>query len=139
MAIVDPLQEAQIYGNLFVNKNSRYNRNYKQLDKQFNAWQEVYIDISDYIAVGRGRYIGKGDLSNQKTKAAQKVINPTAPEALHMLGAGLHGGLSSPARPWFQLQFVDPDMNDFKVYREWLDDCEKVMYAAFKKSPEDIK
>ena len=118
----------------FVNKNDRYRRNYKQLDQQYDVWKAAYKEVSDYIALGRGRYQDFGEQSNQKSRAASKVINNTATDALHMLGAGLHGGLSSPARPWFQLGFVDEDMNQFSSYKAWLDGCEKIMYAAFKRS-----
>lgn len=118
----------------FANRNDRYLRNWKQLDSQYDVWKSVYKDVSDYIALGRGRFPDYGEIANQRSKAASKVINNVATSALHMLGAGLHGGLSSPARPWFQLQFVDEDMNGFSAYRAWLDDCEKRMYAAFKRS-----
>jgi hypothetical protein len=128
------IEDSDHYGSKFINRNDRYTRNYKALDRQYQPWQAAYRDIADFIAVGRGRFMDRGELANQKTKAAEKIINPTAPEALRMLGAGLHGGLSSPARPWFQLQFVDPGMNEFKAYREWLDACEKVMYSEFKSS-----
>lgn len=127
-------ENSQYRDGSFINRNDRYRRNYKQLDSQYDTWLVAYKEVSDYIALGRGRYIDKGELANQKSKAASKVINNTATDALHMLGAGLHGGLSSPARPWFQLGFVDEDMNDYSTYRAWLDDCEKVMYAAFKRS-----
>jgi hypothetical protein len=121
-------------GSAFINANDRYTRNYKQLDQQFSEWQTVYREIADYVAIGRGRFADQGELSNRKTRANSKVINNTATDALHMLGAGLHGGLSSPARPWFQLKFSDPGLNKFSAYREWLDDCEEVLYGAFKRS-----
>jgi hypothetical protein len=122
-------------GGAFVNRNDRYRRNYKQLDSQYSVWQAKYVEVADYIALGRGRFLNEaGNIANQKSQAASKVINNTATDALHMLGAGLHGGLSSPARPWFQLGFTDEAMNKFSAYRSWLDDCEKRMYAAFKRS-----
>ena len=126
--------ELQRSGGVFLNANDRYLRNWKQLDQQYDTWKATYKEVSDYIAVGRGRYTDYGERENQKSKAASKIINNTATDALHMLGAGLHGGLSSPARPWFQLGFVDDDMNTFSAYKSWLDSCEKVMYAAFKRS-----
>ena len=126
--------EDNAYGGAFANRNDRYTRNYKHLDGQYDVWKAAYRDVADYIALGRGRFEDFGTLPNQKSKAASKVINNTATDALHMLGAGLHGGLSSPARPWFQLGFVDEAMNSFGIYKAWLDDCEKVMYAAFKRS-----
>lgn len=131
------IQDSELYSRgsgVFANLNDRYSRNWKQLDSQYDQWKAVYKDVADYIVLGRGRFIDAGELPNQRTKAASMVINNTATDALHMLGAGLHGGLSSPARPWFQLQFVDEDMNGFSAYRGWLDDCEKRMYAAFKRS-----
>ena len=136
MPTSNPVAEYESYngGGVFSTANDRYLRNYKQLDQQYDTWKAVYKDVSDYIAVGRGRYEDYGDRPNQKSKAASKIINNTATDALHMLGAGLHGGLSSPARPWFQLGFVDEDMNGFSTYRAWLDSCEKIMYAAFKRS-----
>src|SRR3990172_1456362 len=83
-------------GGMFVNRNDRYRRNYKQLDTQYSVWKSAYIEVADYIAIGRGRFVDQGGNINQKSKAASKVINNTATDALHMLGAGLHGGLSSP-------------------------------------------
>ena len=121
-------------GGMFLNPNDRYLRNFKQLDQQYDVWKTAYKEIADYIAIGRGRFLDQGEIVNQRSKAASRVINNTATDALHMLGAGLHGGLSSPARPWFQLQFVDEQMNSYSTYRSWLDDCEKRMYAAFKRS-----
>jgi hypothetical protein len=121
-------------GNAFANRNDRYLRNFKQLDTQYAVWQAAYKDVSLYIALGRGRFPDQGSQVNHQANAASKVINNTATDALHMLGAGLHGGLSSPARPWFQLGFTDEAMNGYSTYRSWLDDCEKRMYAAFKRS-----
>lgn len=121
-------------GGVFLTANDRYLRNFKQLDTQYSVWKAAYIEVADYIALGRGRFIDYGEIANQRSKAAAKVINNTATDALHMLGAGLHGGLSSPSRPWFQLQFIDEDMNKYSAYRAWMDDCEKRLYAAFKRS-----
>lgn len=123
-----------LYGSNFTNPNDRYSRNWKALDRQFDVWKDLYVDVADYIAIGRGRFIDRGELPNQRTRAAKKVINATATDALHMLGSGLHGGLSSPARPWFQLQFSEPSLNKFRLAREWLDDCETIMYAHMKRS-----
>jgi hypothetical protein len=124
----------QFRSGAFINRNDRYRRNFKQLDSQYDSWKAAYREVADYIALGRGRFTDAGEQANQKSKASSRVINNTATDALHMLGAGLHGGLSSPARPWFQLGFVNEDMNTYSSYKAWLDSCEKVMYAAFKRS-----
>lgn len=117
-----------------VDRNARYFLNWRNLDKQFEPWLALYREIADYEAPGRGRFIDFEGQANQKTRAAAKIINPVTPDAIHMLGAGLHGGLSSPARPWFQLEFEDPGLNKFTAGKEWLDDCEKVLYGVLKRS-----
>jgi hypothetical protein len=114
--------------------NSRFFRNWKNLETQYLPWLSVYKSVATFVAPGRGRFIDQESNPNQKTDAFHKIINPVAPDALHMLGAGLHGGLSSPARPWFQLEFEDPGLNKYSVARDWLDECEKILYAVFKKS-----
>ncbi len=135
MPVSNLTEEAELFrGNAFASPNDRYRRNFKQLDTQYDTWKAAYKEVADYIALGRGRFTDYGERENQKSRAASKVINNTATDALHMLGAGLHGGLSSPARPWFQLGFVDEDLGTFSTFKGWLDSCEKVMYAAFKRS-----
>ena len=120
------------YGNAQVGGNKRWMRNYKLLDSQYSPWGALYKDLADYICLGRGRFPEREN-SNQKTKAALRVVNDTATNALHMLGAGQHGGMSSPARPWFKLGFVDPVMDRVRQYRSWLDDAEKGLYTVFKR------
>lgn len=118
----------------YTSRNERLFRNWANLEKHYDPWKALYKEISDYIAPGRGRFIDQEGTPNQKTKAAQKIINPAAPDAVHMLGAGLHGGLSSPARPWFQLTFEDPELNKYRAAKTWLDDCEQILYGMFKRS-----
>ena len=117
-----------------VERNARLFRNWTNLDKQYQPWGELYKDIADYIAPGRGRFPDRDGQTNQRTKAASKLLNPVAADALHMMGAGLHGGLSSPARPWFQLSFSDPGLDKYSAGKAWLDDCEKQLYSVFKRS-----
>lgn len=117
-----------------VSRNGRLFKNWYNLDKQFSPWLALYKDIADYIAPGRGRFLDRDGEANQRTKAAAKLLNPVAADALHMMGAGLHGGLSSPARPWFQLSFSDPGLDKYSAGKAWLDDCEKILYGVFKRS-----
>lgn len=127
------VEESEAYRTLEGDGNARLFRNWLNLEKDFDPWKAVYREISDYIAPGRGRFVDS-EQANQRTRAAQRIINPVAADALHMMGAGLHGGLSSPARPWFQLSFTDPELDKFAAGRKWLDDCEKILYAMLRRT-----
>lgn len=112
----------------------RMRRVWDALDKQYTIWKDTHKDISEYIAVGRGRFLDVGHSPYQDFKKNYRLRNPHPVRALGILGAGLHGGLSSPSRPWFQLALQDPEMNRYGPFRYWLDTAEKVLYSVLKQS-----
>lgn len=114
--------------------NAKLARKHKFLDKQYSEHKAIHKEISQFIAVGRGRFVDQGYHPYRDVKKGYKLIDPTPAQALTVLGAGLHGGLSSPARPWIQLGLEDTDMNNYGPFRNWMDDAEKRLFAIFKKS-----
>jgi hypothetical protein len=114
--------------------NQRYKEQLTQMNKDFSEWEDLMRDVSTYIALGKGRFTGKGDQPNKRVNKAVNIINNTATRSLHLLGAGIQGGLSSHARQWFQLALEDADLGNFHPHRVWLDTVEKVMYSVFNKS-----
>jgi hypothetical protein len=114
--------------------NQRYKEQLTQMNKDFAEWEDLMRDVSTYIALGKGRFTGKGDQPNKRVNKAVNIINNTATRSLHLLGAGIQGGLSSHARQWFQLALEDADLGNFHPHRVWLDTVEKVMYSVFNKS-----
>lgn len=114
--------------------NAKLLRKHKFLDKQYSEHKAIHQEISQFIAVGRGRFVDQGYHPYRDIKKGYKLIDPTPAQALTILGAGLHGGLSSPARPWIQLGLEDTDMNKYSPFRNWMDDAEKRLFSIFKKS-----
>lgn len=114
--------------------NAQLARKHKFLDKQYSEHKAIHQEISQFIAVGRGRFVDQGYHPYRDVKKGYKLIDPTPAQALTVLGAGLHGGLSSPARPWIQLGLEDSDMNRYGPFRNWMDDAEKRLFSIFKKS-----
>ena len=55
-------------------------------------YMPVWQEISEYILPGRGIF-DKSE-PNQGDRRDKKIIDPTAPQALHVLSAGLQGGLT---------------------------------------------
>ena len=106
---------------------------FKLLDDEYKRDQQpIHKEISNFVAVGRGRYIDDGRATYQKPIGIEKMANPAPARALNIMGAGLHGGLSSPSRPWFQLQLQDPAMNKFGLFRNYMDDVETALYSILK-------
>ena len=62
------------------------------------------------------------------------ILNNTGVLSMRDLAAGMHGGMTSPARPWFRLSLQDEEMANHKPVRAWLDDCQDRMRTIFHRS-----
>ena len=96
------------------------------LESQKEEWLPVWKDVAEYIVPRKGRLTEGGVAS--RTSQAKKIIDGTATRAIRILAAGMQGGLTSPAHPWFRLRLVDKDLMEFAPVRLWLDDVEHRIY-----------
>ena len=103
-------------------------REMSAMENMRTRYMPVWQEISEYIIPGRGIF-DKSE-PNQGDRKDKKIIDPTAPQALHVLSAGLQGGLTSPSRPWFRLTVSDSELADYAPVRLWLDDVERRMFHA---------
>jgi Bacteriophage head to tail connecting protein len=103
-----------------------------QLKRERTSWWSHWQEITTYILPRSGRYFrqdrDKGDRRNNN------IYDNTGIRALRTLGAGLMGGATSPARPWFRLGTPDPDLNASQPVRLWLDDVATRMRMVMAKS-----
>ena len=95
------------------------------MEEQRQPLIPVWREISKYIAPGRGVY--ERQEPDRGDRKDEHLLDPTPLQALHVLGAGMQGGLTSPSRPWFRLGVTDPDLADNGPVRLWLDDVERRM------------
>jgi len=94
----------------------------------FTHWQE----ITTYLLPRNGRYFLQDH--NKGWKRHNNIYDSTGTKALRTLAAGLMGGLTSPARPWFRLGTDDPDLMQSSEVRQWLATCTTIMLNIFQKS-----
>jgi hypothetical protein len=90
------------------------------------------MEISDYIAPRRGRYLIEGQNSRGR-KRTTKIIDSTGTQALRVMAAGLMSGMTSPARPWHRRKVRDDLMDNGEV-RQWLAQVEMVERSILHKS-----
>jgi hypothetical protein len=102
------------------------------MDAQRQPLIAVWEDISKYIIPGRGVF------SQQEPNKAElkdkELLDPTPLQAIHILAAGMQGGLTSPSKPWFKLGVADPELSDEGDVRLWLDNVERRMMHVFAQS-----
>lgn len=111
----------------------RYDQRHRLLRNEQSTWRQTWSDVQRFLAPRRGRYLTT-DTDNVQQNGAKKnqhVINGTAFKAGRTLGAGLQGGLTSPARPWFELTVQDQDLNGYTPVKLWLETVRDLMLAVF--------
>lgn len=73
--------------------------------------------LTDFILPERGRFVST---DHNKPKDTSKILNNTPTRMAHALAAGLMSGVTSPARPWFNLTLPDPDIIEYDPVKRWL-------------------
>ncbi|MFV0347299.1 MAG: portal protein [Halodesulfovibrio sp.] len=105
------------------------------LESQRTSWESHWREIAEYIVPRKGRFTGSSQHeADSGERRGGRIIDATATRAVRVLAAGMQGGLTSPARPWFRLRLEDRDLMEFGPVRMWLDDVETRIYGALARS-----
>lgn len=103
-----------------------------QLKTERATWFAHWTDITTYLLPRNGRYFVQD--RNRGTKRHNNIYDSTGTKALRTLAAGLMGGLTSPARPWFRLGTSNQELMQYAPVKLWLNDVTSLMLAIFQKS-----
>ncbi len=71
---------------------------------------------------------------NDGTKKHTNIFSSIPEDAQGVLSAGMHSGLTSPARPWFDLSVSDSDLMDLYQVKLYLDEVKRRMMLVFARS-----
>lgn len=110
----------------------KYRKRYVALSNDRAEYIPAWTDIRDYIAPRTSRF--PGEQVNSGKRQDLKIINTSTRLAARVLPAGMQSGITSPMRPWFRLGLPDPEMQEFRNFKEWLSIVERRMREVFSKS-----
>jgi hypothetical protein len=103
-----------------------------QLKAERATWFAHWQEITTYLLPRQGRYFRQDH--NKGWKRNNSIFDNTGTRALYTLAAGLMGGLTSPARPWFRLGVDDPDLMKSAAVKDWLSTATTAMLDVFARS-----
>lgn len=103
-----------------------------QLKADRSTWFAHWQEITTYLLPRNGRYFLQDH--NKGWRRHNNILDNTGTRALDTLSAGLMGGLTSPARPWFRLATSDEDLMQSANVKLWLAQCTRIMLDIFQKS-----
>lgn len=96
-------------------------------------WIPHWQDISRHVLPRSGRFFTQDRNKGGKSRY-NDIFDNTATRALRILGAGMQAGTTNPARPWFKLSTVDPDLADYHPVAVWLSEVTELLERVFARS-----
>lgn len=99
-------------------QRDRYERLRAQLWTIRSPFDGQWRDIAKYVQPASVRFNATD--KNRGDATTKPIINSTATFASQTLESGLQAGLTSPARPWVNIQTADPELNRIPAVKAWL-------------------
>jgi len=116
-------------------KTQKYRSKMRELHDDAVEWRSQWKDISEFIVPEKGRYLANVDeKQNRGNRKNQRIINGTGKKAIRTLAAGMQGGLTSPARPWFVLTLPDKELTELASAKFWLESVRTRMEHILQRS-----
>lgn len=103
----------------------------EQMYNERSGYEDTWKQLSKYI----NPYRGKFDVSKETgSRKDIYLLDPMPQEAHAKCAAGIHSGLTSPSRPWFELTLDDDGEGVSYDAKVWLDEVKDIMMNLYAKS-----
>jgi hypothetical protein len=117
-----------------TSRREHFRKRLSALETERSNWDPHWTDLYDNISPRSPRFTSKNDKQSQGNKRINKLFNSTGTIALRTLVSGLMSGVTSPARPWFQLRNLDRPLNESRAATWWLEMARNTTLEVFLKS-----
>lgn len=97
-------------------------------------WDAAWQSLADHFLPTRCRLNPQTDATEEGPMLNRGLVDATGILAMRTLAAGLQGGLTSPARPWFRLSLDDVELARSRAGQAWLDEVATRMRSVFQRS-----
>ena len=109
-------------------------RRYDSLLRRRAPWDSAWQSLADHFLPTRCRLNPQADAAEEGPMLNRGLVDATGILAMRTLAAGLQGGLTSPARPWFRLSLDDTELDRSRAGQAWLDEVATRMRSVFQRS-----
>ncbi len=109
--------EAHMTKNLVTGLAQRFSH----MQEARQSYEPAWRDLADHFLPTRYKDTSKSPHAwRTMPMLNDTLVDSTGILAMRTLAAGLQGGMTSPARPWFQLSLEDADLAAHSAVRDWL-------------------
>lgn len=103
-----------------------------QMDLERCSFLPTWREAGEFILPRRPRFVTTD--TDRGGRRTHRIIDSTATLSARTLRSGMMSGVTSPARPWFQLTTSDPDLSEDSEVKDWLYLVTQRMTNVFLKS-----
>ena len=114
------------------NLKTRCAHRWESLKRERSSWMSHWQEISEVLTPRTGRFLATDN--NRGDKRHRAILDNTGTRALRTLAGGMMAGMTSPARPWFRLTTMNPELDESYEVKKWLGDVTGIMQLIFNKS-----
>lgn len=112
-------------------KREKHNRRLEALKRVRQPREAEWTDLAQYTAPQRLRLSVNGQ---EQRLDRRKILDSSGTFYLRTLQSGMHSGITSPARPWFRLATLDPELRNYGPVKEYLSAVEITLRETFQQS-----
>ncbi|MBQ3060230.1 MAG: head-tail connector protein [Desulfovibrio sp.] len=109
-------------------------RRHSALLRRRAPWDTAWQSLAEYFLPTRCRLAPADREQEHGPMLNSRLVDATGILAMRVLAAGLQGGLTSPARPWFRLSLDDADLARSRPGQTWLDEVTSRMRTVLQRS-----
>ena len=111
---------------------TRCMQRWEALKSERSSWMPHWQEISEVLTPRTGRFLVSD--TNRGDKRHRAILDNTGTRALRTLAGGMMAGMTSPARPWFRLTTMNPELDESYEVKDWLGKVTSTMQMIFNKS-----
>ena len=102
-------------------------RRHDMLKDERESWEKDWVSCAKLFLPRKCRILERDSNQTNKGGLRTDIVDSTGIYAMRDLAAGMHGGMTSPARPWFRLGLQDENLTKRAAVRSWLDEVQNRM------------
>ena len=99
------------------------------LESDRSPFMSVYRELADNFSPSRIQHLSTRGQAF-KTRLNSHILDTTPVQAVQTLRAGMTGGITSPARPWFSYTTLDPELAEWGPVKDWLWETRLIIAAT---------
>ena len=117
-----------------LSKLQRLMQLYSALVDDRSFYSDAWVLLARQFRPTKSRHLESKDIEANKLHIRTEIPDGTGNLAMRALMGGMHGGMTSPMRPWFRLTLADEKLAKRRRVRDWLDNTEKRITGLFSRS-----